>query len=189
MKRQVNLHPFLNLLILLTLITCYSCGQGNTGNIETQTNRNEYRITDPVSESQRDWSKEEIQFDSLPLDTHNAVKIDAVKGEHFDWTTLRNHLHMESEGQEENIRPKIDSENIATGPWISRGEYNYQLVYRLVNDELWLHTMIQESGPQPETYNQILLLDRELADELKMASLWTDMEQRGISLGDSLRNK
>ena len=189
MIRQTKFNPFLNLLLLLTLITCYSCGQGNTGNIETQSNRTDFQNTDPITKSQMDLNMQEIQYDSLPLDTQNAVKIDVANGEDFDWTTLRNHLHMESEAQEENIRPNVTSENIATGPWISRGDYNYQIVYRLVNNELWLHTMIQESGSQPETYNQILLLNRDLANELKLASLWTDMEERGISLGDSLRNE
>jgi hypothetical protein len=179
-----NLSYFLFFISLS--IGLMACDGGNTGNKDTQIDSSE--LYDEYAYDQPGADTPETNGDLGYLEdvtTHNAVKVDVVMDNGFNWEQFREFYH--TPGDQPELNPNA-SEDAAVGSWAQWGDdYLYQLVYRNFNDELWLQTYFQRNGDTGSTTNtNVNVLTIEGSDSLKLSQLWLNMERTARRMQDSL---
>ncbi|WP_111671031.1 hypothetical protein [Algoriphagus litoralis] len=160
--------------ILLTLLVLFSCNQEKKALLENE-DQPQVSSTPKTSSPQPDYKE--------PISTNNAVKIGLNSSSAIDWEAFKSTFHKPVD--------LIDSkENMAIGPWIKRGEYDYQWVYTLENNNLWLQSYVKKESSSDALDSNVTphLLTLQNADQFGLGSLWNEMVERGLFLTDSLTN-
>jgi hypothetical protein len=119
---------------------------------------------------------------NVPVDTNNGVKVPIDVSEKLDWKAFKNQFHQAAE------EPAAYPGEIAVGSWTEWEDYEYQRVYRLENNNLWIQTYYKKSGISKEIDNNAIpkALTLEESETLGLGRLWNDMLERGLFLTDSL---
>lgn len=163
-----------------------ACDGGNTGNKDTQidssTLYDEYAYEQPGANTPQ--TTEDMGYLD-EVNTTNAVKVDLVMNNGFNWETFRNQYH--TQGNQPTMNANA-TEDAAVGSWAQWGDdYSYQMVYRNFNNEIWLQTYIRSNGSTGTTTNtNVEILTIENSDSLKLSQLWVNMEETARRMQDSL---
>ncbi len=159
-----------------------SCNSNNSGNIVTEIDSTELYREEPLR--QHDTRDNSTGAYSDELSTRNAVKVD-VNPENINWDAFRQQYDAPENVEQTSV---AGAENFVTGPWTDFEDYAYRLVYRMENDALWLQTFlrIDDDNAHLDPSANIMVLSMEMADSLKLGTLWSRMEVLGTRLEDSL---
>jgi D-alanyl-D-alanine carboxypeptidase len=181
MKMNLN-SKAVAIMCIIGAYTMVSCNPNNSGNIETEIDSTELYRDEPME--QFDTRDNATGAYSDELSTRNAVKVD-VNLENINWDAFRQQYDAPENVEQTSV---AGADNFVTGPWTDFEDYSYRLVYRLEEDALWLQTFlrIDDDNAHLDPSANIQVLSMEMADSLKLGTLWSRMEVLGTRLEDSL---
>jgi hypothetical protein len=149
-----------------------SCG-GNNTEVATQYS------SDETTEANNFNTEEQILIDDREnFENHEAVSVTIDNPETFNWKSFKDGFAYKNEQE--------SADNKIVSNWIEWGEYQYRLEILKTANSMELLTFIR-LGKDVTANKQLLTM--EMADELKLSSLWTQMETLAVDLESNLDSK
>ena len=178
----------MNILYYILLIgssnMIWACSDGNHGH-DTEIDSTEFREHNQLLEGNRDENgTNELNGEK------NGVNSGDVN-DTLDWPSLREFVKQSDSipNKEMDEVQHLDDAYLVIEPWNNSGEYIYRRVLRNRNNRLYLQTHLKDRNAEADQTNNIFVLNRDVADSLKLSKLWTDMEGMAIHMADSLRDQ
>lgn len=156
------------LAVAASCLLLISCGNN-------QESGSEYSAVDATEENVFNSEENKIEDGQTSFENNESVSIAIDQQQNFDWDKFKQQYQYQNLEESEGNR--------IVGSWINWGKYQYRLDVINGGSQLELLTFIRQSDSE---LAQETLLTMNIADELKLSTLWVQMETLAVELESHL---
>ncbi len=169
MKIKITrIFPFSMMFLAASVFLLLACGNNQEAGAD-------YSAEDATEENVFKADENKIENGQTNFENNESVSITIDPEQNFDWDTFKQQYQYIN--QEESTGDKI------VGSWIDWGDYQYRLDVIKGGTKLELLTFIRRSD---SALAQETLLTMSVADQLKLSTLWVQMETLAVDLESNL---
>ncbi len=169
MKIEITrIFPFSMMSLAASVFLLLACGNNQESGAD-------YSAEDATEENVFKADENKIENGQTNFENNESVSITIDPEQNFDWDTFKQQYQYIN--QEESTGDKI------VGSWIDWGDYQYRLDVIKGGTKLELLTFIRRSDSD---LAQETLLTMSVADQLKLSTLWVQMETLAVDLESNL---